>query len=256
MDEHDIKPGDPADYGKLPVDSQDARIVRWIRWLTLVPLAASGLLVAVIPQLRDSLSSGIQLLVAGDMPGLQRWTDDLGPGAMLVTGFLMVAQGIVAPLPAVLVTAANSFLLGPFWGGLYSVVTANLAATICYGIGRGFGSGVVHRLISDESMQRTRGYFHRHGATTVFAARLIPVVPFDPVSYLAGILGMKFWPFFWATLLGQLPAGMAYSYLVQNVAEPRMESIYVVCSLLAAAALAGHLLLRHGKPPDASRNNG
>lgn len=43
-------------------------------------------------------------------------------------------------------------------------------------------------------------------------ARLLPFIPFDAVSYAAGLTSMDFWPFFLATGIGQLPATIVYSY--------------------------------------------
>ena len=36
---------------------------------------------------------------------------------------------------------------------------------------------------------------------------------FDAVSYFAGLTPIKFWPFFIATGIGQLPATIVYSYV-------------------------------------------
>ncbi len=41
--------------------------------------------------------------------------------------------------------------------------------------------------------------------------RLLPFVPFDPVSYAAGLTSLRFWPFMLATGVGQLPATIVYS---------------------------------------------
>jgi len=49
---------------------------------------------------------------------------------------------------------------------------------------------------------------------------LLPFVPFDPISYVAGLVRMRFWPFFLATTVGQIPAGFAYSYLGQELDSP------------------------------------
>lgn len=41
----------------------------------------------------------------------------------------------------------------------------------------------------------------------------MPFVPFDPISYAAGLTSMSAWSFTWATGLGQLPATIIYSYI-------------------------------------------
>lgn len=230
-----------------PAVSGEAGLVGRIRLLSVLPLLLAGLAILLIPALRAEMVAGLTLLGKGDFGELRDWAAGLGPWALVVTGMLMVAQAIVAPLPALLVTAANSFLLGPFWGGLYSIATANLAASICYGIGRGFGAGVVSRLVGQRNMDRTDDWLKRHGTITVLAARLIPVVPFDPISYFAGMVRMPFWPFFLATLVGQIPAGMAWSYLAQSVAEPRPGTITLMGSALAVAAIAGYWLMKYNR---------
>lgn len=53
------------------------------------------------------------------------------------------------------------------------------------------------------------------GALSWFSAmvcRLLPFVPFDPVSYAAGLTSLRFWPFMLATGVGQLPATIVYSW--------------------------------------------
>ncbi|HBX3377016.1 TPA: TVP38/TMEM64 family protein [Klebsiella pneumoniae] len=57
-----------------------------------------------------------------------------------------------------------------------------------------------------------RRLFHRFGPQTILVCRLLPFVPFDPVSYAAGLTSLRFWPFMLATGVGQLPATIVYSW--------------------------------------------
>lgn len=228
---------------QLPKIDDKNRVDLWIRLVSLAPLLALGLAWAISPELRGSMSQGIDLLWHRDLEGLRKWGSSLGWWAPLLTGSLMIVQAIAAPIPAVLVTATNSFLFGPFWGGLYSILTANVAAAICYGLGRGYGTFVTDTLLPKRTIKRYEHFFDEHGGKTVLVARLIPFVPFDPISYIAGIVRMPFWSFFLATLIGQFPAGMAYSYLVQEVDNPPMF-VVTTLSLLAALFLMGWFLNR------------
>lgn len=51
------------------------------------------------------------------------------------------------------------------------------------------------------------------GSRTILVCRLLPFVSFDAISYFAGLTPIKFWPFFIATGVGQLPATIIYSYV-------------------------------------------
>jgi uncharacterized membrane protein YdjX (TVP38/TMEM64 family) len=111
---------------------------------------------------------------------------------------------------------------------------------MCYGIGRGLGGTVVEPLIGKRVVAKSRAFVEEHGTTAVLVARLLPFVPFDPISYVAGLAGMRFWRFFWATLVGQLPAGMVYSYLASDLAEAMSGGTrhtgFLVLEVLAAFA--------------------
>ena len=231
------------------VHTDPKSIRRRIQWLSLSPLLILVMLYGGVPSVRASLHEGFHLLMTGDLENLQVWASQLGIWAPLATLGLMIGQAVAAPIPAVLVTATNSLLFGPFWGGLYSIFSANLAAAVCYGLARGFGANMVSHLIPKQHYRGLTTYLHHNGLLTVVVARLIPFVPFDPISYVAGLVKMPFWPFFWATMLGQFPAGMAYSYLVHQTAEPSMGILYSITTLLAALAL-GLLLQRVVRPTE------
>ncbi len=209
----------------------------WIRVLSVAPIVLMALAWLLSQSVRDTFETGLTLVWHRDLEGIRLWAADLGWWAPAITGMLMIIQGIAAPIPAVMITATNSFLFGPFWGGIYSIVTANLAAAICYGIGRGYGTLIIDSLVAQETVDKYETFFQRHGMMTVLIARLIPLVPFDPISYIAGMVRMPFWQFFWATMLGQIPAGMAYSYLVQQVDQPKLFAVYAGCFIVALTLL-------------------
>ncbi|MDA0839153.1 MAG: TVP38/TMEM64 family protein [Planctomycetota bacterium] len=194
----------------------------------------------LIPAFREDLNAGIGILVSGnpaDIPGaLKVWAAGFGIWAPMTTSILMVVQALAAPIPAVFITAANSLLFGPFVGGLLSISSATVAAFICFALARTFGEPLVGRLIPPKMRTKTDAFVDGHGGTAILVARLIPIVPFDPISYVAGLSKMRAGTFFWATLIGQIPAGMTYSYLAQELGRPaRMAA-------MAAGAFIGLLI--------------
>ncbi|MGQ7113541.1 TVP38/TMEM64 family protein, partial [Escherichia sp. TWPC-MK] len=53
---------------------------------------------------------------------------------------------------------------------------------------------------------------HSAAPAIELVCRLLPFVPFDPISYAAGLTSIRFRSFFIATGLGQLPATIVYSW--------------------------------------------
>lgn len=186
---------------------------------TLLVVLTIGLPLA-IPDARTSLFEGISLLLAGDLEALHQWARELGFWAPLATSGLMLAQALAAPIPAVLVTWTNALLFGWFWGGCLSILSATLAASVCYFIGQAAGEPLLNALVSEKHREQWQDKAQRFGVQTILVARLLPFVPFDPISYLAGAGKLRFSHFFWATLVGQIPAGFAYSYLGAQISQP------------------------------------
>ena len=70
-------------------------------------------------------------------------------------------------------------------------------------------------------------------------ARLLPFVPFDPISYAAGLTPMGFWEFFIATGIGQLPATLIYSYAASKSTNPStwVKGLIILFGVLALGML-------------------
>jgi uncharacterized membrane protein YdjX (TVP38/TMEM64 family) len=226
-----------------------------VRVSGLLPLAVFAALYAALPELRQCIDEGVAHLWKRDVQGLRDWGARLGPWAPLATTALMVFQAIAAPVPAVLVTAANSLLFGPLAGGLLSIGSATLAALICYLLARAFGERVVEKVVPRARLAAADRWMALHGSTAVLVARLIPFVPFDPVSFLAGLARLPIGGFLLATFVGQIPAGFAYSYLAQEIDRPSRlaaAAAAVVLGLLILGLGLRRLLLKkepRGSPP-------
>lgn len=95
----------------------------------------------------------------------------------------------------------------------YNPYTSSMAgAALCFFIARVMGREVVEKLTGKTVLNSMDGFFTRYGKHTILVCRLLPFVPFDPVSYAAGLTSIRFRSFFIATGLGQLPATIVYSW--------------------------------------------
>lgn len=155
----------------------------WYYRITLIILLFAVLLAwALLPGVHEFINRSVAAFAAVDQQGIERFIQSYGALAAVVSFLLMILQAIAAPLPAFLITFANASLFGAFWGGLLSWTS---------------------------SMD---GFFTRYGKHTILVCRLLPFVPFDPISYAAGLTSIRFRSFFIATGLGQLPATIVYSW--------------------------------------------
>ena len=186
----------------------------WIQRGILV--AAILALVAVyflVPAVHEWVGSVFAMFATGDFSAASDFMAKYGPAAAVVSFLLMVFQSVIAPLPAFLITIANANLFGWWQGAILSWTSAMAGAALCFWIARVVGREAVEKLAGKNGIRQMEEFFQRHGTQSVLIARLLPFVSFDWVSYFAGLTSMRFWSFFLATGLGQLPATIVYSYV-------------------------------------------
>jgi uncharacterized membrane protein YdjX (TVP38/TMEM64 family) len=136
---------------------------------------------------------------------------DFFAGSLWGPVFYILAYAI-RPLiifPSTLLTLAGGFVFGPVLGVLYTIVASNISATIAYFVGRFFGEGLFKDDGSDNLVQRYARRMRDNSFETVLVMRFI-FLPYDAVSYLAGFLRIRYWPFILATALGSIPGTLAF----------------------------------------------
>ncbi len=162
-----------------------------------------------------------------------------------LTGFylLMIIQSIIAVIPA----EAILIMSGSAFGFEASTAVGTLGlmsgALINYAIGLKFGKPLVERLISRDEMEKVEKLFVKHGSKIIFAARFIPWVSFDAISYFAGITGIALASFTIATLLGTVPRTMFYSYLGEKIGSSISEGDITLLNYLLLATFLVIMLL-------------
>lgn len=134
-----------------------------------------------------------------------------GLGIALYVGFLIVAI-VVGPIPSTPVTVAAGAIWHPFSAGFYGVIGIYLGSLTAYFIGRTLGRSVVRALLGKVI------YFSNHRGEVylgwlVFVSHLLPFLPYDLVSYGAGISGMSFPIYAIACLLGVIPCIFFLTYM-------------------------------------------
>jgi len=111
---------------------------------------------------------------------------------------LIYAVRPVTFFPATALTILSGIFFGLVWGTALTLIAATLAATVAYGVGRFFGSNVrLEDTIVGDSVTALR----EHTFGTILTMRLL-FLPFDLLSYAAGILRAPFVPFIAATFVG------------------------------------------------------
>jgi uncharacterized membrane protein YdjX (TVP38/TMEM64 family) len=139
--------------------------------------------------------------------------DSFQTGGPLLLFVMMIVQAIAIPIPSELVLIAGGlafdFPIGWIVGALGSIV----AALIGFYIARKGGRGLAIKLVGEKGIAFADNWFNRWGAWAILLGRFAPFIPFDAISYSAGLTTMKLKSFMIPTVIGTLPRTLFYTSL-------------------------------------------
>ena len=196
------------------------------------------ILLLIVPFSRNWIVHIVTLLSGSDLDSIREYIKSFGPLAVVVSFLMMILQSLVAPLPAFIITITNAAVFGWIGGAILSWVSSMTGAALCFGIARLYGRNAVAKLTGKGALESVDDFFVKYGAKSIIIARLLPFVPFDPISYAAGLTGMSFLSFFIATGIGQLPATLIYSYAGTQLAGGAKNLVTGLFILFAVVTLS------------------
>lgn len=178
-------------------------------------------------------------------PGLERIREAVqrgGPAAPIAFVALYVLV-VALMVPATPVTLAGGALFGTALGFALSLTGATLGATLAFLLGRRLGREQVEGLAGRRARELD-AHLARSGFVSVLVVRLVPIFPYGLVSYGAGLTGVRARAYVPATVLGTIPAALAYSAVGGESARPDSPAFIAAVAGLAALLGGGALLAR------------
>lgn len=169
------------------------------------------------------------------------WIKTQGTAGMLIFMASYVV-GAVLFLPASLFTVAAGIAFGFGRGLLLAISSAAIGAAISFLISRHVARGLVEkRLAKNERLKAFDAAIAQEGWKVVLLLRLVPIFPFPIGNYFFGLTKIRFWPFFFATMVGIIPGSALYVYLGKTAQivlgekhqRTLMEKAFLVVGLVA-----------------------
>lgn len=158
------------------------------------------------------------------------------------------AIGSIVALPASVFVITAGFIWGWFLGGVYAVIGGMLGAVASFYISRFIGAGLLDRFGS-VGRAVTKQVDHA-GFKSLLILRNIPGIPFAALNYGAGVAGVRFRDFFFATLIGIIPSKFVFTYCADALFNGSMSEgdafkrLLVVCLLVLAMILLPMVIKR------------
>jgi uncharacterized membrane protein YdjX (TVP38/TMEM64 family) len=187
------------------------------------------------------LVAGTVVALAVDRPSVSTLRDRLaGAGA---TGDVLLAVGsgiaLLAPVPRTALAVLTGLVLGFGPGLVVAFAGGMLGGLGAFALSRWLGRGAATRLAGPR-LQRIDDVVAERPFVSVLTARVVPVLPFTPLSYAAGLTRMRWTPYLAATAVGLVPGtvvqvglGASAPFVVQQATA--LTVVPVVAAVVAVA---------------------
>ena len=191
----------------------------------------------------------------------KEFLDSYGAVSALIYILLQAAQIVIAVIPGEVVQIAGGYAFGTVLGTLYAVTGTVLGTLIVFFATRLLGYSLVRTFVPQKKLDRFDFLMNNpKSEIAIFILFLIPAVPKDALTYVAGLTPIKPLRFVLICTIARFPGLWGSAYIGANLQEKN----YLVVWILSAAALvmfvAGLLMkdkiidmlhrLRHSKTPE------
>jgi uncharacterized membrane protein YdjX (TVP38/TMEM64 family) len=126
---------------------------------------------------------------------------------------MMIVQALAIPIPSELVLIAGGLAFAFPFGWLVGALGSIVAAVLSFYISKKGGRSLAIKLVGEKGIRFADNWFNRWGSWAVLLGRFAPFIPFDAISYSAGLTTMKLKSFLIPTVIGTLPRTLFYTCL-------------------------------------------
>jgi uncharacterized membrane protein YdjX (TVP38/TMEM64 family) len=139
-------------------------------------------------------------------------------------------------IPTQALSIVAVLLWGWLKGGFIELLAATTGAVFPFLIARGvLRDSIAARLAQH---QKAAAILESEGFTLLLILRVVPVIPYTILNYVAGLSSLRLWQYVAATILGMVPSTFIFAYFVESI----LEGIVAPWDVALRATGAGLLL--------------
>lgn len=207
-----------------------------MKYISNKKLIAALMLTVMLLTCRFFMSSG--MLHNMDAEGIKAYIASYGfwgPVIYMIMFSVIPSGSIIA--------IAGGMAFGLYYGSIYTLIGAVIGASVAFYVSRHLGREAVEKRLHGK-MKRFDEHIQRGGFLMILILRLIPIIPFNVVSYGAGLTKIKFMDYFWSTLIGIIPGVLIFTNLGDKALDVKSPEFLIASGLLVAMIAASILLKR------------
>jgi uncharacterized membrane protein YdjX (TVP38/TMEM64 family) len=164
-------------------------------------------------------------------------------GAPLVFIIICALRPLLFFLPSMGLTIVAGTLFGAWWGTIYVAIGGALSTLVGFYFARWLGRDWVQTLIrSNQPMRHLDAWFRQHGKNSILFMRFCNL-PWDIVSYWAGLTGIAFRDFYLASLMALLPFSFLYTYFGTQIFTPGTPGFIISLAIIIVMGSLPYIII-------------
>ncbi len=181
-----------------------------------------------------------KLSVPANREAFQQWVQSLGIWGWLIVMLFMSLQIIIAFIPGGPVEVIAGALYGTWGGVLVCTVGAFIGSAAVFAISHRFGAPLVNKLFGEQNV-KSFSFLHDNKKIEVITLILflIPGLPKDILTYVAGISDIKMSSFLIISSLARIPATAMSTMLGSSVSDGNWITAIILFVSIAVICLLG-----------------
>jgi len=161
--------------------------------------------------------------------------NSLGYMAPVVFFGVCVLRGLIL-FPCGIASILGGMLFGALFGTILTLTGLTAGSVCTFYLARGYGRVWAQRILKHK-YDRYEGYVSRNSFYSVFLMRVVPVLPFDVVSCIAGMSRTKVDKFILGTFTGSLPGVMIYTYFGNSLRSLSTKRVLISAAIITIFAV-------------------
>lgn len=159
-----------------------------------------------------------------------------GTYAIIIYLLIFIVKPFVVFIPSNIIVICGGIIFGPFRGILLSIIGFWFSSIIAFYTARFLGRDFVQSIVGNKFItldDKLKGNEFK----VIFFLRIIPILPYDPLSYACGFTNVKYLDFTLASILGILPEVFCYNIMGENVSNPLSIKFIVPLAVVVVITL-------------------
>ena len=159
-----------------------------------------------------------------------------GTYSMLIYILIFTLKPFMIIIPSNILVICGGIIFGPFKGLLLSMLGFWISATVAFYVSRILGKDFVQGIVGKKFINLDKK-LKNSVFKVVFLLRIVPIIPYDPLSYACGFTNISYFNFVSASVFGVLPETFCYIVMGKSISNPLSPQFLIPLILVIAIAL-------------------